>query len=667
MWAKKLFVLLSLLLIVTMGCTEAIPTATPEPTPRPTETATHTPVPTVIPTESNSTATPEPALGRFPYQDPSLPTADRVEDLLARMSLDEKIGQMTLVEKDSIQPEGVARLGIGAILSGGGGGPLDNTAGGWLDMVTAYQATALETDLQIPLLYGVDAVHGHSNVTDATIFPHNIGLGATRNPELVQAIARATALETLATSIHWNYAPVLAVPRDIRWGRTYEGFGERTDLVTELATAHLIGLQAVDGKTDLSHPETLLGTPKHYVGDGGTAWGSSTTDNFKIDQGITAIDEATLREIHLPPYPAAIDAGAMSMMASYSSWDGIKMHGQKYLLTDVLRDELGFEGFVVSDWKAIDQVDPDYYTAVVTSINAGIDLNMVPYDYTGFMRTMKDAVREGDVAEERIDEAVRRILFVKFELGLFETPFGDEALLETVGSAEHRDLARQAVRESLVLLQNRDGALPLDPDAELIFVSGIGADDIGLQSGGWTLEWQGFNGKKTEGKTILDGVTQMASPDSVVVYDRFGRFEGQTEKADFGIVVIGERPYAEGYGDSDDLSVNSTLIERMGERAEKVVVILLSGRPMIITEKLPLADAWVAAWLPGTEGDGVAEVLFGQYPFTGKLSYTWPRSMDQLPFDFKNLPEQGCDGPLFDYGYGLSVEQTETDIIISCP
>ncbi|MEM8859600.1 MAG: glycoside hydrolase family 3 protein, partial [Chloroflexota bacterium] len=496
-WQKQLGIIC--ILIFAISCSQNDIPATPTQTPQPTATQTLPPtaVPTTEPTSAGPTATPEPSFGQFPYQNRSLPTAERVEDLLSRMSLDEKIGQMTLVEKDSIQPDGVARLGIGAILSGGGGGPVDNSAEGWLEMVTDYQVAALETDLQIPLLYGVDAVHGHSNVTDATIFPHNIGLGAARNPELVHDIARATALETLATGIHWNYAPVLAVPRDIRWGRTYEGFSENTDLVTELATAHLIGLQGVDGESDLGHPETLLGTPKHFIGDGGTEWGSSTTDNFKIDQGVTAIDEETLRSIHLPPYPAAIEAGAMSMMASYSSWGGIKMHGQKYLMTNVLRDELGFEGFIVSDWKAIDQVDPDYYTAVVTSINAGIDLNMVPYDYNAFIRTMKTAVNNGDISKERIDEAVGRILYAKFELGLFEQPFGDEALLQTVGSSEHRDLGRQAVRESLVLLQNKNDALPLSAETSRIFVSGIGADDLGLQSGGWTLEWQGFNGKKT--------------------------------------------------------------------------------------------------------------------------------------------------------------------------
>lgn len=667
-WQKYL-PLIGLVLCVAMvaiGCS----TPPAEPTAEPaTETAPAAVTAAATPTGVAVTPTvvPPPTAAAFPYQDPSLPTDERVADLLSRMSLDEKIGQMTLVEKDSIRPAEVSRLGIGAILSGGGGGPADNTAVGWLDMVTEFQTAALQTDLQIPLLYGVDAVHGHSNVEGATIFPHNIGLGATQNPQLIQAIGRATALETLATGIHWNYSPVLAVPQDIRWGRTYEGYSENTDLVTELATAKLIGLQSVNGVTDLGHPETLLGTPKHFVGDGGTVWGSSTTENFIIDQGVTDVSETVLRDIHLPPYPAAIEAGALSMMVSYSSWGGMKMHAQDYLINGVLRDELGFEGFIVSDWKAIDQIDDDYYVSVVAAINAGIDLNMVPYDYTNFIRTMHKAVREGDITEETIDQAVARILYAKFELGLFERPFGDEELLVHVGSPSHRELARQAVRESAVLLQNRDGVLPIDQEAKTILVSGISADDMGRQSGGWTIEWQGFSGDLVGGTSVLDGITDLSGNGRQVLYDRFGIFDTYAGRADVGIVVIGERPYAEGYGDDDDLSINSTLIERMVDKADQVVVVLITGRPLIITEQLPLADAWVVAWLPGSEGIGVADVLFGEHPFTGRLPYSWPRSMDQIPFNFENLPTEGCDAPLFNYGYGLTTEQTQAVDMISCP
>ncbi|MFK7803061.1 MAG: glycoside hydrolase family 3 protein [Anaerolineae bacterium] len=670
---KRFWLLGIVIFVFLIGCTEGEPTPTPAD-PTPTNSPADPAAEVTSDSENLAPTAVRPAANAngLPYQDPDLPIDERVEDLLSRMSLEEKIGQMTLVEKDSILPVAVTRSNIGSILSGGGGSPPDNSPAGWLDMVTEFQQAALDTDLQIPLLYGVDAVHGHNNVVGATIFPHNIGLGATRNPELVQAVARATALETLATGIHWDYAPVLAVPQDIRWGRTYEGFAENTDLVTELSVAYLLGLQSTGNSSDLSDPLTLLGTPKHFVGDGGTVWGSSTTGSYSIDQGVTEVDEATLREIHLPPYPAAIDAGAMSMMASYSSWGGMKMHAQKYLMTDVLKGELGFEGFIVSDWEAIDQIDPNLTLSVITAINAGIDLNMVPYNYTEFIRIMTKAVRDGEIPLERVDDAVRRILRVKFELGLFENPFGDPALLEIVGSAEHRDLAREAVRESLVLLQNRDGVLPLEKGTGTIFVSGIGADDLSMQSGGWTIDWQGIGSETTPGTTVLEGITEIAGSDSEIVYDRFGKFaretdaDGTPKQADVGIVVVGERPYAEGRGDSDDLSINATLVERMAERADKVVVIILSGRPMMISDTLPAADAWVAAWLPGTEGDGVAQVLFGDYPFTGKLSFSWPRSIEQLPFDFKNLPEQGCDAPLFEYGYGLSVADTDAVEIIDC-
>ncbi len=675
-WAK---IFNTTLLILLMGCSQATVTDTVQtnvPTDEPSPTATA--IPKTVAEEVAETAveaepTPMPIAGRMlPYQNPDLPIEERVEDLLGRMSLDEKIGQMTLVEKNSISTENLSRYGIGAILSGGGGAPLDNSPEGWLEMVTDYQAAALATELEIPLLYGVDAVHGHNNVIGATIFPHNIGLGATRNPDLVQATARATALETLATGIHWDYAPVLAVPQDIRWGRTYEGFAENTDLVTELSRAYLLGLQSIDGQSDLDHPETLLGTPKHYVGDGGTAWGSSTTDRYMIDQGVTEVDEETLRRVHLPPYPAAIEAGAMSIMASYSSWDGLKMHAQSYLINDVLKGELGYEGFIVSDWKAIDQIDPDYYTAVVASINAGVDLNMVPTDYKEFIRVMQKGVREETIPIERVDDAVRRILRVKFELGLFENPYGNPDLLETVGSAEHRAIARQAVSESLVLLKNDAAALPIDKNSGRIFVSGIGADDMSMQTGGWTIGWQGMGIEKTPGTTILEGIQAAVSAETELVYDRFGKFARETEadgtptRAEIGIVVVGERPYAEGRGDTDDLSINEILVARMAERADKVVVIIISGRPLVITDEISLADAWVAAWLPGTEGDGVADVLFGDHPFTGKLPFSWPRSVDQLPFDFDNLPSEGCDAPLFGYDYGLSLEDTVVVEIDAC-
>ena len=448
-----------------------------------------------------------------PYLDASLSTEDRVEDLVGRMTLRDKIAQMTQVEKNSIFPQDIAALGIGSLLSGGGGSPNENTPEGWAKMVDEFQDYALAGPLGIPLIYGVDAVHGHNNVKGATVFPHNIGLGAANDVELMRRIGEITATEVAATGIDWNFAPTVAVPQDIRWGRTYEGYGEDPDLVTPLAVAYMEGLQG----DDLSDGLTVLATPKHFVGDGGTTWGSAIGDDRFLDQGDTEIDEETLRAVHLSPYVEAIDRGAESVMISYSSWNGVKVHGDRYLVTDVLKDELGFGGFVISDWGAIDQISDDYYEAVVTSINAGIDMNMVPYQYRRFISVLWQAVDNGDVPIERIDDAVRRILRVKFELGLFEAPYADTDLLPTVGSAEHRAVAREAVAKSAVLLKNDGGLLPISDSVTTIFVGGQAADDIGIQSGGWTIEWQGKEGAITPGTTILQGI-EASVPEGVTVY-----------------------------------------------------------------------------------------------------------------------------------------------------
>jgi beta-glucosidase len=622
-----------------------------------TEQSPATAVPAVVDETPVEQATPA-------YLDVSLPAEERARDLLARMSLEEKIGQMTQVEKNSISPDDVARYYIGSILSGGGGYPSgNNTTEGWISMVDEFQAAALETPHAVPLIYGVDAVHGHNNLKGATIFPHNIGLGATNDPELVERIGRATAEEMLATGIPWNFAPVLAVVRDIRWGRTYEAFGEDTELVTRLGIAYQNGLQAAGDGDSLF----VLATPKHYIGDGGTTWGTSKTDNYKLDQGDTQMDEATLRELFLPPYQAAVEAGAQSMMISYSSWNGVKLHGHKYLITDVLKGELGFEGFIVSDWGAIDQIDGNYYNAVVTAINAGVDMNMVPQGYMRYITTLTQAVEAGDVPMERIDDAVLRILTVKFRLGLFEKPFADPAYFDAVGSDANRELAREAVAKSLVLLKNDNAALPIARDAGLVYVAGAFADDIGIQCGGWTIEWQGKPGNITPGTTILQAIEATAGGE--VQFNRFGNFD-EGRKADVAIVVVGERPYAEGRGDNANPALSDIdvgLIQRVREQSETVIVVLISGRPLIITEVLPYADAFVAAWLPGTEGQGVVDVLFGDRPFTGKTSFSWPRSAEQLPFDFANLPAEGCDAPLFPYGYGLDVTSSEPVMLPVCP
>ncbi|MBN1667184.1 MAG: glycoside hydrolase family 3 C-terminal domain-containing protein, partial [Anaerolineales bacterium] len=386
--------------------------------------------------------------------------------------------------------------------------------------------------------------------------------------------------------------------------------------------------------------------------DGGTAWGTGSS-GYSIDQGVTDVDEATLRAVHLPPYQATIEAGARSLMVSYSSWGGLKMHAQEYLLTEVLRGEMGFEGFIVSDWAGIDQISPNYYQAVVAAINAGVDMNMVPYDAEMFINTMLEAVEKGDISLERIDQAVTNILTVKFELGLFENPFSNPELLAAVGSEAHRALAREAVSKSLVLLKNEGQLLPLPKEINTLYVAGTGADDIGMQSGGWTIEWQGKLGDITPGTTILEAINNTVSPDTTVVYDKNGQFGAEITPG-VCLAVIGERPYAEGRGDSSTLRLDTTdlrLVQRMEEQCDQLVVILLSGRPVIVSEQIENWDALVAAWLPGTEGQGVVDVLFGDQPFTGRLSFTWPRTVEQLPFDFDNIE---AANPLFPFGYGIS-------------
>lgn len=604
------------------------------------------------------------------YRDASLPITARVDDLLAHMTLDEKIGQMTQIEKNSITPGEVTARAIGSVLSGGDGTSPNNHADTWKNLAQSYERAATKTRLGIPLLLGVDAVHGHGHVDGAVIFPQEIGLGATRDPALVEKIGRATAEEMAATAIRWDFAPVVAVSQDIRWGRTYESYSENTQLVSDLAVAFLKGMQGVNGNADLSNPLTVLATPKHFIGDGGTTWGSSTTSadshQYMLDQGDTRVDEATLRARFLPPYEAAVKAGAQSIMVSFSSWNGTKMHAQKYLLTDVLKGELGFQGFLISDWGAVDQVSPDYYKAVVTSINAGVDMVMVPYKYQLFTSTLYQAVTRGDVPMARIDDAVRRILTVKFKMGLFENPVPDAAPLSLVGSAEHRALARSAVQKSLVLLKNENHLLPLAKNTPSILVAGRGADDIGMMSGGWTIEWQGALGKIEPGTTILQAIQQTVSPSSQVTFSSDGAFSGT---ANVGIAVVGEFPYAEGYGDKEKLDLSAAdadMIQRVKEHSQKVLVIVISGRPLVVTKQLPLMDGLVAAWLPGTAGQGVADVLFGDAPFTGKLPYTWLRWDSQLPFDFQHLPTTSCAAPLFPYGYGLATADP-SPAIPDCP
>ncbi len=561
------------------------------------------------------------------YKKADAPVADRVADLLSRMTLPEKIGQMTQIEKGSLKAGDVSGLFLGSVLSGGGGSPAQNTASGWADMVDTFQNEALSTRLGIPVLYGVDAVHGHNNLKNATIFPHNIGLGAAGDADLVRRIGAATALETAATGILWNFAPCVAVALDPRWGRTYESYGQDPALVTALGTAYIEGYQApVPGLA-----ARTAATAKHFLGDGATVWGSARKDNFRIDQGDARGDETFLRSVLLPPYEAAVKAGVRTVMVSFSSWNGVKMHGQKELITGLLKEDLGFTGLVVSDWGGIDQVAPDYPTAVITAINAGIDLNMVPYDARAFIGVMEKAVEAGDIPMSRIDDAVGRILRVKFEMGLFETPLANRELASAIRSPGHHALSREAVAKSLVVLRNK-GVLPLSKEVKKLYVAGNAADDLGIQCGGWTLDWQGKAGNNTEGTTILAGIREKIGG-AEIMFDAYGRFESIDPGA-VCVLAVGETPYAEGVGDSETLAFKpgvADIIERVASAFDTVVLVTVSGRPLVLDGPSLSAEALVAAWLPGTEGGGVADVLFGDVRPTGKLSFDWPKAVGGKP------------------------------------
>jgi len=575
------------------------------------------------------------------YKDPDASIEDRVEDLLSVMTLEEKTGQMTQVGRQYIKGEDVTEYGIGSILSGGGSTPYNNTAEGWADMYDSFQEDALSTRLGIPIIYGTDAIHGHNNLYGATIFPHNIGIGATRDPELAKLIAQITAIEASATGIDWTFGPCITVPQDERWGRTYEGFSEDPELVAELGKAAIEGCEG----DDLLDSDTILACAKHFVGDGGTAGG--------VDRGNTKCSEEDLRNIYLYPYLSAIEIPVGSIMISFSSWNGVKMHSNSYLINDVLKKELGFEGFVVSDWAGINEIDGRSGISemdVQEGINAGIDMVMVPDDYESFISILTNLVNDGKVSKDRIDDAVRRILTIKFKLGLFEEPYADRSDAGLIGCEEHREIARQAVRESLVLLKNEGALLPLSKDIGSIVVAGSKADDIGSQCGGWTITWQGSTGDITVGTSILDAIKDTVSKDTIVTYSEDGT--GVPQDADVCIAVVGETPYAEFAGDDSDLLLSAKDIAAINNAREAgipIVVILISGRPMIITEEIDKWDALAAAWLPGTEGQGVADVIFGDYTPTGKLSYTWPRSIEQLPIN----DADGSKGSLFQFGFGL--------------
>jgi beta-glucosidase len=552
------------------------------------------------------------------FRDAKQPLETRVEDLLSRMTIAEKIGQMAMVEKNSIHDRNdIARYGIGAMISGGGGKPAPNTPAGWLAMVNGFQSDALRSRLGIPLLYGADAVHGHSNVPGATVFPHFIGLGAAQDTSLVRRVAEATTAELAATGISWNLSPNLDVAQDMRWGRVYESFGSDTATVSALGAAYMEGVSAGG---------TVIGTAKHFMGAGGMRWGTSSNKEFKIDQGTTEEDEATLRRVHLPPFKAAIDAGGASIMVGLNSWNGMKLSANRYLLTDVLKNELGFKGFIVSDWYGVYEIPGGNYRAAVTAINAGVDMVMLPFDYKSFVRNVRVAMERGEISEARIDDAARRILTAKFKAGLFDRSFATEEGLSIVGSDAHRALAREAVRASQVLLKNNASTLPLSKTTPRIVVAGSSAHNIGRQSGGWTVEWQGIDGNWIPGTSVLDAIKGAVSAQTEVAYDLEGNFAASKSLADVGVAVVGEAPYAEGWGDQEHPSLTSEdlqTIARVKAASKKIVVIIVSGRPLDIRSHASAWDAVVAAWLPGSEGRGVADVLFGEYPFIGKLPVAW--------------------------------------------
>jgi beta-glucosidase len=592
----------------------------------------------------------------------------KVEDLLSTMNLDQKIGQMTQVERMGCSPEQVKKYHIGSVLSAAGSFPDGNTPLDWVHMIEQYWQASTQTDqhhLAIPILYGTDAIHGNNNVKGATIFPHNIGLGAANDHELIERISKVTALEVLATGVDWIFAPNLAIASDYHWGRTYESFSENPAITAKYASCIIKNTQSdFNGKN-------IVSCVKHWVGDGGTTHG--------IDQGDTVLSWQQLNDTHIFPYHAAIEAGALTVMASFSSWNGDKCHGHKYLLTDVLKNKMGFDGFILSDMEGIDFLSDDFYLAVLQGVDAGIDMFMVPTNWQEFIEHLRNHVELGAIPMNRINDAVRRILSVKFACGLFDKPNPIKRSWSnhsSFGSAAHRDIAREAVRKSLVLLKNDNNILPLDKNTRIL-VTGKNADNKGHQCGGFTINWQGTSDTSAihGGLSIWQGI-QQCSPEAILVTD-LSNDEINKQQYDVAVVVIGESPYAEGLGDIRESNnnviktgaqINGQMnvmephghslelaqlhpedydtIKKLTDKDIPVVTILISGRPLIINQELLKSDAFIAAWLPGSEGQGVSDVLFGDYNFQGKLSFTWPEKI------LTNITKN--NNVLFPLGFGLT-------------
>lgn len=596
------------------------------------------------------------------YKDPNQPVAARVKDLLERMTMEEKIGQMVQIERISATPDVVRHYFIGSLLSGGGSVPNPQaTVVDWINMVNEFQNGSLSTRLGIPMIYGIDAVHGHNNVINATIFPHNVGLGATRDTDLVKRIGAATAAEVRATGIPYAFAPCIAVCRDPRWGRCYESYSEDTKLVQSM-TDVILGLQGEIPKGSrlgvpyVAGKDKVAACAKHFVADGGTTHG--------IDENNTVASQHDLLSIHMPPYYDSIIKGVSTVMVSYSSWNGKRMHANGDLITGYLKDKLDFKGFVISDWEGIDRITSpphsNYTYSVLASVLAGIDMVMVPNNYTEFINDLTYLVKNKFIPMDRIDDAVSRILRVKFTLGLFENPLADYSLVNEVGSQAHREIAREAVRKSLVLLKNGkrpdEPMLPLPKMGSKVLVAGSHADNLGYQCGGWTIGWQGFSGNEnTTGTTILNGIKSTVDPTTEISYMENPNVEFmKSNDFSYAIVVVGEHPYTEMFGDSSNLTIadpGPSIITNVCANV-KCVVVIVSGRPVVIEPYLSEIDALVAAWLPGTEGQGLADVLFGDHEFTGKLPRTWFRTVDQLPM---NIGDPHYN-PLFPFGFGLATK-----------
>jgi beta-glucosidase len=587
-------------------------------------------------------------------------TLSFVEDVLARMTIEEKVGQVIQADIGSITPADLATYPLGSILAGGNSAPMADErapASAWVGLARAFRTAAAERPgARIPLLFGIDAVHGHNNVVGATLFPHNIGLGAARNPDLIERIGTATALEVAATGADWTFGPTLAVPRDDRWGRTYEGYSEDPEVVAAYAGRMTLGLQGRLAQGPLEAGR-IAGSAKHYLADGGTANGK--------DQGDARISERELIDIHAAGYPPAIDAGVLTIMASFSSWNGVKHTANKDLLTDVLRGPLGFDGFVVGDWNAHGQVEGCTNESCAAAFNAGIDMFMAPDSWKPLFHNTLAQVRSGEITMARLDDAVRRILTVKVKAGVFADRRPVEGQVEVLGSPEHRALAREAVRQSLVLLKNNGSVLPIRPGARVL-VAGS-ADDIGKAAGGWTINWQGTGNTRADfpnGESIWEGLkAAVEGSGGTADLSPAGTFQ---TRPDVAIVVFGEDPYAEFQGDLSDLDFRPreplALLRRLQEQGIPTVSVFLSGRPLYVNPEINASDAFVAAWLPGSEGGGVADVLVAapdgasRHDFHGKLSFSWPRSPDQPP---QNRGEPDYD-PQFGYGFGLTYAAPST-------